>query len=160
MKRGFSLLETTVAVAILTVSIVGPLTLASSTIKSASQSKNNLISANLAQEGIELMRSVRANNVLGGNDWLSGMDSCLLSAGCVIDATNLAISACGSSCPPLKLDPVPSLYSYTDGTDTIFGRKINITIINGNEVKVSAVVSWQERFGSQQFSVEESMLNW
>jgi len=73
-KSGFSLLETTVAVAILIIAVVGPLTLASTSIKSFSQAKNGLLAASLAQEGIELVRNYRSSNVLGGRGWLFGMD--------------------------------------------------------------------------------------
>src|SRR3989338_4478804 len=99
---GFTLLETIVAVSILVTAIVGPFSLASQSINAQGRAKNNLIAANLAQEGLELFRNYRANNILkmlkNANDagtapdytvWLEGADACFglpSAAGCGIDA--------------------------------------------------------------------------
>lgn len=157
---GFSLLETTVAIAILVAAVIGPLSLASSSIKSFSQAKNNLAAAGLAQEGVELMRNFRANNVFKGSNWTAGMDSCFSPAGCQIDAATLEISACGASCSFLNFDQNSGLYSYGAGAPTIFVRTINIETISANEIKIKVSVAWQERFGQQKFELEEHLLNW
>lgn len=159
--KGFSLLETTVAIAILITAIIGPLTLASSSIKASSTAKNNLIAANLAQEGIELVKNYRANNVLAERDWLYGLGDCLAESGCMIDALTLDISPCGASCAPLNLDDPSGLYSYDVGTQTIFVREINIVeIVNSREAKIKSALSWTDRFGAQKFELEAYMLNW
>ena len=80
MKKGFSLLETTVALAVLLTSVVGPLTLASFSLRSASVAKNSLIAAGLAQEGLELVRTARSSNILKNADWLTGLGFCLNSS--------------------------------------------------------------------------------
>lgn len=159
-NRGFSLLETTVAVAILVAAVIGPLTLASSSIKSFSQAKNNLVAAGLAQEGVELMRNFRANNVFKGSGWTVGMDSCFSATGCQIDAATLEIAACGASCSNLNLGQNSGLYSYGAGAPTIFIRTINIETVSTNEIKIKVLLAWQERFGPQKFTLEEHLLNW
>ncbi|QQG42538.1 MAG: type II secretion system protein [Candidatus Giovannonibacteria bacterium] len=159
-KPGFSLLETTVAVAILIIAVVGPLTLASTSIKSFSQAKNGLLAASLAQEGIELIRNYRSSNVLGGRNWLFGMNACLTPNSCKIDAVTSEIDSCGASCPALNLASASGLYSYGAGTPTIFIRKITLETIGTDEVKIKSKVSWEERFGQQSFELEEYMLNW
>src|SRR3989344_5123137 len=158
--KGFSLLETTVAVAILVAAVIGPLTLASSSIKASSQAKNNLVAAGLAQEGVELMRNFRANNVFKGFAWTAGMDSCFSAAGCQIDASNFEITACGVSCLNLNFEQNSGLYSYGAGVPTIFIRTIKIEAVSGNEIKMEVSVAWQERFGPQKFTLEEHLLNW
>lgn len=60
---GFTLIETVVALAVLTAAIIGPVSLVVRAIFSSSFSRNNLIGYNLAQEGIELIRAVRDNNI-------------------------------------------------------------------------------------------------
>lgn len=159
-KSGFSLLETTVAVAILVVAVVGPLTLASTSIKSFSQAKNGLLAANLAQEGIELIRNYRASNVLRGQSWLAGMSACFSPNGCLIDAVNSEINSCGASCPALHLAPGSGIYSYGAGPPTIFTRKITLENASADEVKIKTSVSWEERFGRQSFELEAHILNW
>lgn len=158
--KGFSLLETTVAVAILITAIVGPLTLASSSLRASSVAKNNLIAANLAQEGIELVRVKRSNNILQGKNWLDGFSNCFTFQGCVLEVVDIAISPCGSTCPPLNFDPARALYTYETGTPSIFARQIKLQNISANEVKIIVSLFWRDRFGNQQFELEEFMLNW
>ena len=157
---GFSLLETTVAVAILVAAVIGPLTLASSSIRSSSQAKNNLVAAGLAQEGVELMRNFRAKNVFNDIDWTTGMDSCFSAAGCQIDAASLEIAPCGTFCSYLNFDQNSGLYSYGAGAAAIFMRTINIETISADEIKIKVLVAWQERFGPQKFTLEEYLLDW
>lgn len=157
--KGFSLLETTIAIAILVTAVVGPLTLASSSIKASSLAKNNLIAANLAQEGVELIKNRRANNIFGGQGWLSGFDSCFGASGCTIDAVTFEVGPCGASCPKLNIDE-SGLHSYSDGTPTMFTRKINIESVSASEVKIKSSVMWLERFGEHRFELEAYMLNW
>ncbi len=153
-------METTVAIAILVAAVIGPLSLASSSIKASSQARNNLTAAGLAQEGVELMRNFRANNVFKGFGWTAGMDSCFSAAGCQIDAETLEISACGTSCLNLNFDQNSGLYSYGAGGATIFIRTINIETVSANEIKIKVLVAWQERFGPQKLTLEEHLLNW
>lgn len=159
-KTGFSLLETTVAVAILVVAVLGPLTLASSSIKSSSLAKNNLIAAGLTQEGIELFRNRRASNVLKNQGWTTGLGGCFLPNGCVIDAANLAVDSCSASCAPINLDAASGLYGYAAGSPSIFTRKITAENTGANEIKIKSSVTWSETFGGQKFELEEFMLDW
>lgn len=62
-NKGFTMIETIVALAVLTAAIIGPVTLVTRAIFSSSFSRNDLIGYNLAQEGIELIRAVRDNNI-------------------------------------------------------------------------------------------------
>jgi len=159
-KAGFSLLETTIAIAILVSAIVGPLGLASQSIKSASVARNNIIVANLAQEGLELMRNYRSNNVLAGRIWTSGMDSCSAASGCRIDPVDLVIRNCSTTCEPLKFDSALSLFNYQSGADSAFARVIRLQNITVNEVKITSSVVWSDRFGSHTFDLTASMFNW
>src|SRR3989344_3040419 len=64
LKKGFTLLETIVALAVITAAVVGPVVLITSGLISFGFAKNKLIALNLAQEGLELVRAIRENNVL------------------------------------------------------------------------------------------------
>lgn len=173
-KKGFSLVETMVAISIIIFSILGPLTLTSFSLKASSTAKNNLIAGSLAQEGIELIRAKRGDNVLSGGsaNWLFGMGNpggsgtiCFDARGCSIDAYDLNPQVCpsGASACILRFDGV---YNHKTGNpstnpDTIFKRIIKLTEINpGIEVRMIVTVSWVERFGNQSVTVEENMFNW
>lgn len=62
--KGFTLIETLVAVSILTLSISGPLYTANRAIIAAENARNQLIASHLAQEGIEYVRWMRDNEFL------------------------------------------------------------------------------------------------
>lgn len=60
--KGFTLLETVVAISIIVSAILPLVGLAARSIADVQRAKNRIIAANLAQEGIELVRVVRENN--------------------------------------------------------------------------------------------------
>lgn len=182
-KKGFTLLETIVAVSILISAVIGPFTLASQTIRSQSIAKNNLIAANLAQEGLELFRNYRANNILkmledadiSGNPpdyshWLDGTAACRGGSGCGIDPLDYIqapptypdLPGCGvlDSCT-LYID-ANGVYSHRPaGTKTEFKRTITLTdTANPWEIKVIAVVTWNDATSGGQFEVSTNLLNW
>lgn len=69
---GFTLLETIVAIGILTTGILSVVALMSYNLNQANALKNRVIATSLAEEGIEVMRNIRDTNWLQGrqfNDW-------------------------------------------------------------------------------------------
>lgn len=169
LKSGFSLIETMVAIAVLVMVITGPITLAANSLKSASISKNNFIAANLAQEGIELMRLYRTNNAIQGKDWLEDImppgpsEHCNGSSGhtCYIDAKTFQLNTCnGSKCAPALLIDSGGFYNYISGTASIFKRNIVVDTISGNAARVTVTIDWNERFGDQSITLEEIIHDW
>ncbi|MEK7480998.1 MAG: prepilin-type N-terminal cleavage/methylation domain-containing protein [Patescibacteria group bacterium] len=171
MKKGFSLIETLVAVTVLVGAITGPLTLASQGIKAASLFKNQLIASNLAQEGMELGRSRRDSNVLRAESWLTNLETVCLTA-CSVrydprdnSAAQVVFISCPSGeCPKFYITP-EGFYVQKSNPDvgdqeTIFTRTIQITNVNVREVKITSRVTWQERFSQQSIVLEENLLNW
>ena len=63
-RRSFTLLETIVAIYVLLAGIVGTMTLAHENLKALSYFRDQLIAANLAQEGAELVRNRRDSNFI------------------------------------------------------------------------------------------------
>lgn len=61
---GFTLIEIVVTIAILLTALVGPVALVTRGLFNFSFAKDKLIALNLAQEGLELVRAVRENNVI------------------------------------------------------------------------------------------------
>lgn len=79
--KGFTLVETLIAITILTLSIVGPFQVVQSVLLSSYNARDQLIAAGLAQDGIEFVRMVRDSNYLnnvrygaGSVSWLNGLD--------------------------------------------------------------------------------------
>ena len=69
--RGFTLIETLVAITILLVAIVGPMSAIGTSLSQMSISRDQIIAINLAQEGIEAIRQERdskmIDQLLGGS---------------------------------------------------------------------------------------------
>jgi prepilin-type N-terminal cleavage/methylation domain-containing protein len=78
--KGFSIVETIVAIAILAVAIVAPLSLAQRGLNASIYARDQVTAFYLAQEAIEYVRNVRDNNNLlgrsGSNDWLKDLENC------------------------------------------------------------------------------------
>jgi type II secretory pathway pseudopilin PulG len=65
-SSGFTIIETMIAAAVISVGLIGVLTLCTISMKFGKISLNRVIAANLSQEGIEVIRSIR------DDIWLSG----------------------------------------------------------------------------------------
>lgn len=164
-KKGFTLIETIVAVALLSTAMAGPLTMAIKSISAASVSQDQLTAFYLAQEAVEFVKRVRDDNVLSGNsgeDWLEGLDECLLgSSGCYIDPIMNEITACPESgCLPLDFHE--NGYSYIGSDTTRFTRtvKVDNTFNGGNEARVDVEVKWNSRFGEKILNLQDNIFNW
>jgi type II secretory pathway pseudopilin PulG len=68
-SRGFTLIETFVAISILMIAIVGPITLGQRSINSANLTKDKLTAYFLAQDAIEYIRNVRDDAAISGGGW-------------------------------------------------------------------------------------------
>lgn len=188
LLTGFTLLETMVALAVLMAALVGPVSLITRGIFDFSFTKNKVIAINLAQEGIELIRVVRENNIicdfLNGpgvaREWNRDPDGGQLSHTTreVSVSSNVTI-ACGtenlvtprlplSTGQKIKFDPSTGLYGY-NGQDTIFSRNIRIEspptapdsgIPPNDQMDVIATVDWNERGITRNMVLKERLYNW
>ena len=96
MRKGFTIIETLVAISILMIAIAGPLTIANQAITSAITAKNQMIASNLAQETIEYINNIKDNNIVGNNDWLHGVDD--LSTAYDGNAGTVSCTGSGDTC--------------------------------------------------------------
>lgn len=159
-NSGFTLLETLVAIFVLTFAGLGPITLASFAIRSSSLSQNRIVAFYLAQEAMEYIRSKRDNNSISGANWLNGLNSCQNASGCIVDVQNDNIQGCSGACPKIKYDSATGFYNQASGSDTLFIREVQLTRISSYEEKISVTMTWQERFGSSSITLEENIFDW
>lgn len=164
LSKGFTLLETLAALSVLTLAITGPLALASYAIRSASYSQNQITAFYLAQEALEYMKNRRDNNALiGAAEWLDALGFCRGTRGCVVDVPNNQIINCPASdpCPKIRYDSATGFYNYSSGSETPFIVEVKLAdVVENREAKISVIVTWQEKFGSRSFTLEENILNW
>ena len=174
--KGFSLVETLVAVALLSMTVIAPLTIASSGLASAYYAKDRLTAITLAQDALEFIRSYRdSNRILYNTPWLDGLDVCKLSAaqplwqGCVVDtaAENpnrvLLRIVGGANSGPIKYDPATGLFGYKSSwQDSKFTRQVILTeLIMGREARIDVTVSWKTSpLKTKTITISENITNW
>lgn len=167
MKKGFTLLETLFAILILTTGFFSTFSLLRKSISTTTTSVNQLISTNLAQEGIEIVRNIRDSQYVTGNSWAEVLSSLSNGScsGCEADIESTSLSVLDRY---LKIDSVTNRYQYASGEGTLFKRKININqgqgvcseISNPNDcIKIDVEVSWQERGQEFNFGAEDYIYN-
>ncbi len=163
-RRGFTLVETLVAIAILMIAIVGPYYSVQQAIMASYAARDQLIATSLAEEAAEYIYYVRDSNYLGGHDWLYGMNSCLTNLhayGCTVDPKAAALQYCSSAaCRPLKLDGATQLYTYSTGTETRFTRIVKIDQVSSTQVRVTVTVAWETSHRDYTVTVTENLYNW
>ena len=175
-NKGFTLLETLASLTVLIFGILGPLSLAFYSIRSASVSENYLTAFYLAQEAMEYVKNRRDSNVLKEEtNWLrymapsgSGDGLCRDNRGCDVDVALPdsdpdSIRQCHpvNGCEKLRYDSASGLYGYNPGDpETAFIRKLKLTIISDYEEKIEITVSWQDKFGAKSFTFEENLFGW
>ena len=85
-QAGFTLIETLVAISILLIGVLGPMSIATRGITDGFYVQNQTVATYLAQEGLEMLFAQIENNTREnpGNPelWLAGLDFCKLAGGC------------------------------------------------------------------------------
>ena len=176
-SAGFTLVETLVAVMLLSVAVVAPMSLAARSLGSAYYARDQITAFYLAQEAIEALRSIRDSQILIIAGSSSGVPDIfgLIPQGnepFTIDGrkgdASTAISPCNGACPPLQTDK--TLYGYPGVADdpilwepTHFTRTIHAYAIPGSpdEIRVTVTVSWRTGpIQERTFTISENMYRW
>lgn len=172
-QGGFTLIETFVAIFVMMMAIVAPMSIVSKALSSARYAKEQVTAFYLAQEGIELVRNIRDNNAISktglwnegalGNSASGSENVCYAASGCQIDAKNLTVQNCTGACPVLNID-TNGIYTYgTVGTTpSQFTRTIQIRKLNSTEINISSTVLWTSSTlgGTRSFTITDNLLNW
>lgn len=151
-NKGMTVVEVLVAILLLSVALTPALYGAMSALTVASNIRDNLVAANLAQEGMEAVRAMRDANWFSGAAFNAGLSDGIYQVGW--DSTSLSSNADAY----LLLDSA-GIYNYSSGTPTPFKRKI--TISNSlNKVHVTSRVDWVVRGVNKNVTVEGRLFDW
>lgn len=165
-QKGFTIVETLIALAIVSFGIVSVYGAFSAIVQVTSDISLRFTASYLAQEGVEIIKNIRDGNFINspGAGWSTGLTSC--SAGCQADyktgtasqgAANALVAY--SSNVFLKINS-DGLYGYDTGTATTFTRKITITQVDSNTLKVVSDVFWNFSGKNLQTTNEDYLYNW
>ncbi len=164
-NKGFTLVETLVAIAILLVAVVGPISLIGDALHKLYYAKDEMIAINIAQEGIETVRWKRDSNMLSAVAWDTGITAGYYiidpgALGAPVVATT-CIGACLVDLKPIYFDATSGLYRQNVVTQpTQFSRIVNIRSVNANEIKVSSTVKWRTGGQVGTITVSENLFKW
>ena len=174
LNKGFTVLESIVAIFILSLSIAGVFTAVQQSLSQSIIAKDEVKAFYLAQEAVEVIRNLRDANQLVkikndlNHHWLNGIaqnsgDPCYFDHICRVDAVDFSLNYCGSSwdsCPALKQNQSPFLYSYLSGQDTNFKREIQIESVSTNEITVTVWITWSKGLVTREFKAKTHLFNW
>jgi hypothetical protein len=154
MKKGQTLIETLVAVSVLTAGFLGIVTLLSHSLGLNRVVSDNYTASYLAAEGAEVVKNILDSNILSGRNWLTG-----ISSGSS-EAEYKSASLAPYSGRKLLFDSDKNIFSYGTGDPTAFTREIKIDISRPDEVQVNSIVSWTTRGGGTlKINVEDHFFN-
>lgn len=175
-NRGFTVLETLVAIFILVLAITGPMVFAQTGLRSAFLARDQITAFFLAQDAIETIKNIRDNNALNNRDWLDGIyDTCRINPDvntkCNIsvetDLSNgrVKIEPCpDTGCRSLKNDSSGRFgYTLSEGVDSRFTRNIYLQeVSDGRELRIVVEVKWTSnvRINESRIIVQENIFNW
>lgn len=163
-RSGQALIESIVAVSILTVGFLGIFSLLSQSLSLNRVVSDNYTATYLAAEGIEIVKNLIDANTIRGQAWNCGLTDGVYEA--AWDSLPAA-GACGGTALAsnqnrfLSFSSATNLYSYSGTSPTSFKRQIILTRVSGDELKVVSQVNWTGR-GTGNFSVnlEDHFYHW
>src|ERR1035437_1859033 len=160
-NTGFTLVETLVAISILSISILSTFTAVQSSLQTSLFARDQITAFYLIQESMECMRNTRDENALtniaslssggSGVNWLHKIsefvgDPCYFGNVCIIDSPQKLMTYCGTSfgtCPIIREDSVSGLFGYNGNwIATKFKREIQLQKIGPDEIIIVVRVSW------------------
>lgn len=175
-QKGFTLLETLVAIFILTLAITGPVYIASVAFHNTIDSRDNISAQYIAEEVVEVIRNKRDGYVLSNADassWLVGtsLQNCVFGSTamrCIMerDSAGYIFTPCsttGGDCPYISFDPTGpnGVYGKADpslGTSK-FIREFYFETYPGNpnEVKLVVNIRWEDKGRPKLYTLSERL---
>ena len=153
-QKGFTLIEMLVVIVVVAIGLVGALSFFNININNQNETKNELIAANLAQEGADLVRNLRDSRDLNGISWaeLTGQAPYGLSANRLTKCSGIDFRSLAGSPRDCIVGGSPNIclssgryQQCPGGTDTGMQRTLSITLNADKSLTVKCDVTWNGR---------------
>ena len=166
-SSAFTLVEVLIAISILIIGILSGFILVTRALYNVAVIKDRLTASFLAQEGIELTRQIRDSNFLRildeeSADWRDGLgDGTYIIESKVDSEGSIGLVPIAEDENRYFLyNDVLKIYNYSTGEPTNFNRKIKITTISADEIRVESIMQWKTRRIDFDLFVEDHLYNW
>lgn len=173
-NKGFTLIETIVAIFILSLAMGALLTLAANGFYSVRYARNQIVADNLMQESLEFIRNDRDSFFRAGGNWTTWratLNGCFTASGCVVDIyTNGAnYVACSGQCPYMKYYENQGIYGYAysypfvgEPYETSYIRTLTMqqSPYDANQIVVTSAMRWLNGGTARTTSQSVVMTNW
>lgn len=167
----FTMLELLFALSIWILGFTSIIGLFQLVIESGGEAKDRLVAANLAQEGVEIVHSIRDSNYVEGDDWTNGLEDCIGSGEkCELDYQSSSASNLIGSPRPLQFSSSTGAYGYSLGApNSPFSREVRLREDEGNPcsyasssdcMKVEVEINWQRKGEEKNVEIENYIFNW
>jgi type II secretory pathway pseudopilin PulG len=175
---GFTILESIVAILVLSLSISGVFSAVRQGLSQTTIAKEEVRAFYLAQEAVEIIRNQRdANRLASINNhtvtpWLSEIsnvpsDPCYFGKICQVDATGPGgnyLFPCGAgwdSCEFLRQNSSSFIYGYDSSWPvTNLKREVQIEQVSADEISITVRVSWKKGLITYEFKAKTHLFNW
>lgn len=174
-NKGFTLVETLVAIFILVVAVTGPMSAAQNSLRAAFVARDQVVAYYLAQDAIEFIKNVRDYESWNDRDWTNLFSSCLSSSNqqCNVDSRNQLIDVCSTGdidniqCDPMEIDSNENFVIAGEGDEiSKYKRAIFMDDLSNSyvdEVEVVVVVEWDTNLflaNNRRVVLQENIYDW
>jgi len=155
---GQVMIEALIAITITIVGLLGIFSLTSRSLSLNSVAGSQYVAANLAGEGIEIVKNIiDGNRLQKAPTWNQEINN----GDYQIDYADIKLETPYNQEKTLLFDPETGLYGYSAGAPAVYRRKINITEISADEIKVTSTVDWTTRDNAEfKIIAEDYFFNW
>lgn len=165
---GFTLIETMVAVTIITLAVAGPLFTASRSIVAAQLANDQLAASYLAQESIEYVRAMRDDEYLAlhpgdtgaaWNNFINGsINQCRAPKICtlgLIQGGTLPLTSCSGNTCTETFSLIPNRMQYKRTIQVVDASSGGAT-----DVRIVSIVSWNFHNSLHSISINDHLTPW
>lgn len=157
MNKGFTFIELMVVVLVVSIGMIGAMDVMTRTFVYARFVSSKLVAAYLAQEGIEIVRSIRDTNwIEKAENWDEDIVCCESTpCECQADYNDLELSVYQEDVY-LKIDG--GFYNYDPGSaiPSKFKRKISIDKPVSHEILIMVTITWKDH----EIQIFEKLYDW
>jgi Tfp pilus assembly protein PilV len=162
-KLGFSLMEVIVIIFIITMGLIGVASLVIQNIQVKDFNCDVLVASQLAQEGLELVRSVRDSNWLAsewfGNGLVAEGGTSIITI--YFDGSYIVVNpVVNIDSDEAKLKKNNNFFVHGTGDNTSYSRVIEIDNTDSTGIAISSLVQWNNRGKTHQYRADTILYDW